>query len=145
MAPAASKARQRHQQVEQEVDGVEEGHGAHICEEVLRLKSERLEIDAQWFSLLNLKQRVDRVAEIKKVKRGDRHQLLEEDLCIAGHADLKEWKHDDELLGVDHGPESVQRGRDQYIDDEVRSNYDLRALKQSRDSCLDRFFVTAEL
>ena len=77
---------------------------------------------------------MDQVSEVVKVEGSNLHDCLEKFTSVCGHLDLEQGHHHDELLSVDHGPQLVERGRHENIEDHVGVDGDFRALS----CCIDR-------
>ena len=115
LAAAAAHCEHQAQEYKCEKEQVEDGHGAHIDEEVLRLEANGLEIGIDGLRWRDAKVLVDDVREVIEVKRCNAHHVGEEDSSVGRHRYFEEWHHHDELLRVDHRPELLQAGRDQYV------------------------------
>jgi len=52
---------------------------------------------------------MDGIREVKEIKGCNLHDVPEEDAGVGRHFDLEEGHHHDQLLGVDHSPQLVER------------------------------------
>ena len=69
---------------------IEDGHRAHIDEEVLRFETNLFKVFINGLGRLDLKPIVYNVTEVIHVKSGNLHHLLKEHARVGGHLDLEE-------------------------------------------------------
>ena len=78
-------------------------------QEVDRGKPKRVEVRIECLSRIEAEQLVDIRIDVYYVERGDLENLVEEALSVCRQLDLEERQQDNQLLGVDHAPQLVQR------------------------------------
>ena len=74
---------------------IEDGHRAHIDEEVLRFETNLFKVFINGLGRLDLKPIVYNVTIVIHVKSGNLHHLFKKHARVGGHLDLEEGQHHD--------------------------------------------------